>query len=197
MVAKRGRPPKYDPDEALDNAIRVFWAKGLTAASLDDLSDAMNMNRPSIYNAFGDKESIYRKAMARFVDQLGEQLESILFSEPNLNKAMKLFYSSALDMYFSGDEPLGCFVTCTATVEAARYPEIKKDLKLVIDRVDSAIERRLLKAQEEGHWPQDKEPKNVAKLLHATLQSVAVRARSGEPRASLNRMCSSTVDMFF
>jgi AcrR family transcriptional regulator len=197
MVAKRGRPPKYDPDEALDNAIRVFWAKGLTAASLDDLSDAMNMNRPSIYNAFGDKESIYRKAMARFVDQLGEQLESILFSEPSLNKAMKLFYSSALDMYFSGDEPLGCFVTCTATVEAARYPEIKKDLKLVIDRVDSAIERRLLKAQEEGHWPQDKEPKNVAKLLHATLQSVAVRARSGEPRASLNRMCSSTVDMLF
>ena len=110
---------------------------------------------------------------------------------------MKLFYSSALDMYFSGDEPLGCFVTCTATVEAARYPEIKKDLKLVIDRVDSAIERRLLKAQEEGNWPQDKEPKNVAKLLHATLQSVAVRARSGEPRASLNRMCSSTVDMLF
>ena len=83
MVAKRGRPPKYDPDEALDNAIRVFWAKGLTAASLDDLSDAMNMNRPSIYNAFGDKKSIYRKAMARFVDQLGEQLEKILFSEPN------------------------------------------------------------------------------------------------------------------
>jgi len=197
MAAKRGRPPKYDSDEALGNAIRVFWAKGLTATSLDDLSDAMNMNRPSIYNAFGGKESIYRKAMARFVDQLGEQLEGILFSEPNVNTALKLFYGSALDTYFSGDEPLGCFVTCTATVEAARFPEIRNDLKLVIDRVDSAFERRLMKALDEGDWPQGKDPRKVAKLLHATLQSVAVRARSGEARASLEMMCSSTVDMFF
>lgn len=195
MTKKRGRPPKYDSGEALDNAVRVFWSKGLSATSLDDLSAAMNMNRPSLYNAFGNKESIYRKAMARFIGQVGEQLDSILFGEPDLNKAMKQFYASALDIYLGGAAPLGCFVTCTATVEAVRYPEVKKDLNQVIDRVDSAIEKRLLKAQKEGNWPQDKDPRNVAKLLHATLQSVALRARSGESRSSLKKMCSSTVDM--
>lgn len=194
MVKKRGRPPKYDSGEALDGAIRVFWQKGLTATSLDDLSDAMNMNRPSIYNAFGDKESVYRKALARFVEKLGDQLETILFSEPDLDKAIKHFYKAALNTYFSNTEPLGCFVTCTATVEVMTNPEIKKDLNVIINRVDSVLEERLLKAQEEGKWPKDGKPKNVAKLLHATLQSLAIRARSGESRASLNRMYTSAVD---
>jgi len=195
MIKKRGRPPKYDSAEALDSAIQVFWQKGLTATSLDDLSQAMNMNRPSIYNAFGDKEAVYRKALIRFVQQLGGQLETILFSEPDLNKAMKHFYRAALDTYFSNTEPLGCFATCTAIVEVTTSAEIKKDLNLVINSVDALLEKRLLKAQQEGNWHQDGKSKNVAKLLNATLQSVAIRARNGESRVSLNKMCSSAVDI--
>jgi len=194
-MKKRGRPLKYDHDEALDSAIQVFWSKGLTATSLDDLADAMKMNRPSIYNAFGNKISIYRKAFARFVAQLGEQLDKDLFGEPDLNKAMKQFYSGALDTYFRGVPPLGCFVTCTAIVEAATCAEIRKDLDLVISKIDTVIESRLLAAQQEGLWSKDSDAKNVAKLLHATLQSLAVRARSGESRASLKKMYLGVVDM--
>lgn len=194
-MKKRGRPLKYDHDEALDNALQVFWSKGLTATSLDDLADAMDMNRPSIYNAFGNKTSLYRKAFARFVTQLGEQLDRTLFDEQDLNKAMKRFYSRALDTYFSGAAPLGCFVTCTAVVEAATHPEIKKDLDFVIQKIDTIIEKRLLVAQQEGSWPKGGDTENAAKLLHATLQSLAVRARSGEPRSSLKMIYSTAVDM--
>jgi hypothetical protein len=80
-------------------------------------------------------------------------------------------------------------------VEVTRNEEIKKDLKLVINRVDAVLEERLIKAQREGNWPKDGKPKNAAKLLHATLQSLAIRARSGESRVSLNKMYSSAVDM--
>ncbi|WP_428035754.1 TetR/AcrR family transcriptional regulator [Amphritea sp.] len=195
MMKKRGRPPGYDHNEALDNAIQVFWTKGLTATSLDDLAAAMKMNRPSIYNAFGNKTSIYRKAFARFVAELGEQLDRELFGEPDLNKAMKQFYRTALDTYFTGTVPLGCFVTSTAVVEAAAHPEIREDLEIVINRVDSVIEKRLLAAQQDGSWPKDRDANNVAKLLHATLQSLAVRARGGESRTSLETMYSGAVDM--
>ncbi len=194
-MKKRGRPLKYDHDAALDSAIQEFWSKGLTATCLDDLADAMNMNRPSIYNAFGNKTSLYRKAFTRFVAQLGEQLDRELFGEPDLNNAMKQFYSRALDTYFSGDAPLGCFVTCTAVVEAATYPEIKKDLDFVINSIDTIIEKRLLMAQKEGSWPKDGDAGTVAKLLHAALQSLAVRARSGESRSSLKTMYTNTVEM--
>lgn len=195
MIKKRGRPLKYDSDEALDSAIHIFWLKGLTATSLDELSVAMKMNRPSIYNAFGNKESVYRKALARFVEKLSDQLETILFSEADLNKAIKLFYSAALDTYFSNSEPLGCFVICTATVEVTRSAEIKSDLNLVINMVDAVLEKRLLQAKKQGNWIKDGKPNNVAKLLHATLQSLAIRARSGESRVSLNEMYSNVVDM--
>ena len=71
----RGRPRKYDEDQALSGAMLLFWERGFSATSLDDLSKAMGMNRPSIYNAFGDKEAIYAKALARFCEQLDQGIE--------------------------------------------------------------------------------------------------------------------------
>ena len=67
-----GRPRLFDEDEALTGAMLQFWEKGLSATSLDDLAEAMNMNRPSIYNAFGKKDDIYRKTLARFRTQLDD-----------------------------------------------------------------------------------------------------------------------------
>src|ERR1044071_5895097 len=63
---KRGRPPAYDPETALGSARDVFWNTGFTASSLDDLSAAMAMNRPSLYGAFGDKEALYLKTLERY-----------------------------------------------------------------------------------------------------------------------------------
>lgn len=196
MNKKRGRPRQFDPDQALDSAMTLFWSKGFTATSLDDLSAATNMNRPSLYNAFGDKESIYRQAFSRFVDLMKQQVEEVLFSEPDLKTALTQFYRNALDVYFNANTPLGCFVTCTAPVEAATHPEIREDLLQVVREVDSALARRLSLAQKEGNWPDDRDPKAVAVMLHATLQSIAVRARAGEPRKSLEAIYTLAVDTF-
>ena len=72
MVKKRarqgGRPRAYDTDAVLDRAAEVFWANGFSATSLDDLSAAMGMARPSIYNAFGDKAALFLRALERFRD---------------------------------------------------------------------------------------------------------------------------------
>ena len=72
MSKQRGRPKLYDANAALEAAGAVFWSKGFSATSLDDLSSAMSMNRPSIYRAFGDKESIYRQALAQFSKLMDE-----------------------------------------------------------------------------------------------------------------------------
>ena len=76
----RGRPRQFDEDAALTGAMMVFWEKGLAATSLDDLAQAMGMNRPSIYNAFGNKDAIYRTALARFCGQL--DLAHALVNDP-------------------------------------------------------------------------------------------------------------------
>ncbi|MFA0812862.1 TetR/AcrR family transcriptional regulator [Microbulbifer epialgicus] len=195
MSKRRGRPPKYDAAEALKGALQVFWRKGLTATSLDDLAESMEMNRPSIYNAFGDKVSIYRKAFTQFANQLGDELDTILDESCTLKEAMSRFYERALTTYLDNEELLGCFVTCTAPVESVAHPEIRRDLATLIAEIDSRLKCRLERAQENGDWPSSRDTKTTAKLLHATLQSLAIRARSGEDRESLVDFYSSTVEL--
>jgi AcrR family transcriptional regulator len=66
---KRGRPRAFDADQALEKAMRVFWKRGYDGASLPELTEAMGINRPSLYAAFGNKESLFRRAVERYVEQ--------------------------------------------------------------------------------------------------------------------------------
>ena len=64
-----GRPRAFDVDKALDRALEVFWRKGYEGTSLPDLTEAMGINRPSLYAAFGNKESLFRKVLQRYTDE--------------------------------------------------------------------------------------------------------------------------------
>ena len=70
-MAGRGRPREFDLDQALDAAINVFWSQGYEGTTLDDLTKAMGISRPSLYAAFGDKEATFKRAVERYsqVDQ--------------------------------------------------------------------------------------------------------------------------------
>src|SRR5262245_59406118 len=66
-AVQRGRPREFDTDQALDRALEVFWRKGYEGASISELTEAMGINRPSLYAAFGNKEELFRKALDRYV----------------------------------------------------------------------------------------------------------------------------------
>ena len=63
-----GRPREFDTTAALDAAMRVFWEKGFEGATLKDLTDAMRINRSSMWAAFGNKEELFKKAFGRYID---------------------------------------------------------------------------------------------------------------------------------
>ncbi|MEP4485616.1 MAG: TetR/AcrR family transcriptional regulator [Halioglobus sp.] len=190
----RGRPRKFDEELALTGAMTLFWEKGLAATSLDDLAIAMRMNRPSIYNAFGNKEAIYRRSLEHYRTQLEQSMLGMFQSGKSLQAGLYAFFDQAIEVYFGNNPPLGCLAICTAPSAAVSHPEVGKDLKALIALLDTRFAERLLKAKDEGDLPAKAQPKLAAQMLQATLQSIAVRARSGESKASLRTLARYSID---
>lgn len=193
---RRGRPRAYDPDLALDQVLDVFWRYGFSATSLDMIAEATNMNRPSLANAFGDKRALYLRSLERFRARMKDLLGAKLASETNVRKALLGFYRRAIDLYFSGDVgPRGCFAITTAAAESVEDPEIRAALAAVLAEIDLALEMRLRQAAEAGELARGADLPGLAKIGSATLHSLALRARAGESRRSLETMASAAADL--
>lgn len=193
MAGQRGRPKQYDAQTALKLAGGVFWAQGFSGTSLDDLSTAMGMNRPSIYRAFGDKEAVYRQAMGQFSLQMEEGFARTVLQETDLRKGLSKFYRAALDVYGAGDTALGCMVVCTAPAAAGVHPDVQADLMLVIEQLDAKLFGRVEFAIKAGQIAEVADAKSLSKLIQAVLHSLAVRARAGESKASLRRFADAAI----
>lgn len=196
MKETRGRPRKFDPEEALANALMVFWTKGYAGTSLDELAQAMNMKRPSIYNAFGNKEALYRAALKAFQSQLNGGLEELSKAKA-IKPALNRFFQTAIDVYMTGETPLGCFIFCTAPAETIAHPDVRSDLYAITTEIDRALKRVFSRGQETGQFSAQSDPMIAAQLGQATLHSLAVRARAGQSHASLSKMAKGIVETIF
>ena len=194
MQRSRGRPRKFDADRALGNALQVFWTQGFTGTSLDQLAAAMEMKRPSIYNAFGDKESLYRAALNAFRSELEGGLQG-LQEAADPEQALNQFFSQALAVYTSGETPLGCLIFCTAPAEAIAHPEVRRDILATTTHIDAALTHFFQGARKRGQLPSATDPVIAAQLTQATLHSLALRSRAGQSRNTLDTMARGAVEM--
>src|SRR5579863_4016405 len=191
---RRGRPRAYDPDRALTQAMRCFWKAGYSGTSLDAISEATGMNRPSLYAAFGDKQALYLKALHHYWHLASVGMREALRDDIPLDDALMRVYEKALSMYFAGEgRPRGCFAIGTATTEAVEDPVIRDSLAKGLQRLDKAFEARIRTAQARGELNADADPVALGMLASATLHTLAIRARSGTPRAELRKLARSAV----
>ena len=193
---RRGRPRAYQPEVALARALDVFWKEGFAGTSLDDLSAATGMNRPSLYGAFGDKRELYIKSYEAYRDRARVRMGEAFAVDQPLRDMLEKIYSIALDMYLSGkDGPRGCFTVMTATSEAVFDPKIRELVITGLDEMDRYFARILKRAQERGELPASADCEALAKLASATIHTVAIRARAKVPRAELDAIVKGALDV--
>jgi len=193
---RRGRPRAYDPEAALRQVTDTFWKAGYSATSLDEISAATGMNRPSLYAAFGDKHALYLEALAEYWRISLTATREALAEDRLLNEALMHAYEAALSIYFSGEgSPLGCFVMGTAVTEAVMDPDIRESLAVGLRTIDADFEARFRIARERGELGHDADPAALAFLASATMQTIAIRARAGIPRAELRELARKAVAM--
>ena len=174
----------------------AFWDAGYAATSLDDLSVATGMNRPSLYGAFGDKRELYIKSYEAYRDRARVRMGEVFAVELPLRDMLGKIYSIALDMYLSGkDGPRGCFTVMTATSEAVFDPAIRDMVISGLVETDRFFGRIFKRAQERGELAASVDPQVLAQLASATLHTVAVRARAQVSLAELDAIVKGALDV--
>ena len=194
IAVHRGRPREFCVDEALAQALRVFWEKGYEGASLTDLTEAMGITRPSLYAAFGNKESLFRKALDLYEQEkmayIGEAL-----AKPTAREVAETMLRGAL-ANVTGDGSHGCMrvvasVACGEEAQSIRC-EIMERTKAGKDSLVARFER----ARKEGDLPSNVDPEGLTRVLIAYLQGLSVQASMGEPREALEMLVDTALALW-
>lgn len=193
--AIRGRPREFCCEEALAAALRVFWSKGYEGASLNDLTEAMGITRPSLYAAFGNKEALFRQTLDLYEREkqayIGPALE-----RPTARGVVKYFLDGALANIAGNGEPCGCLGVISSTACGAEAQSIREEVLKRGRIVQQAIIARMQRAIDEGDFPGPADAEAITKYLVAVLQGMAVMAGAGTPREELERIAETTLAMW-
>src|SRR6267143_5667438 len=160
--ATLGRPRAFDTDVALERAMHVFWAKGYEGAALPDLTQAMPINRPSLYAAFGNKEQLFRKVLDRYASgplaYFGQALEA-----PKARDVVEQVLFGAARMASDPRLPAGCLMVQGALACGDSAGSDRKET--ASRRYDSeiALRRRLQRAKREGDLPRNADPAELSR----------------------------------
>jgi AcrR family transcriptional regulator len=193
---RRGRPRAYEPEIALGKALDLFRKDGFAATSLDDLSAATGMNRPSLYGAFGDKRELYIKSYARYRADARAAMLDIFRDEMPIRERLARIYAVALDIYLSGENgPRGCFTVMTAASEAVFDPDIRTMVLEGFSELDRAFAVCFRQAKAKGELPASADPIVLAQLASATIHTIAIRARARVPRKELETIVKGAIDV--
>ena len=181
---QRGRPLAFNQDEALDKALNVFWSRGYEGASMAELTEALGINKPSIYAAFGNKEALFRKALARYTASpaafVGEAMK-----EPTARQAVEKMLMQAVDFFCDKSTPNGCMIVQGALTCGQSSYIIQKELIAYRGHFERSLTKRFELAELQGDLPQHVNTKQLAKYIATFHQVMSVQATSGATREEL------------
>jgi AcrR family transcriptional regulator len=164
----------------------AFWKDGFAATSLDDVSAATGLNRPSLYGAFGDKRALYLKAYGQYRKRMDEAFQPLFQAREPLRAKLRRILIAALDLYLSGEDgPRGCFTVLSAASDAIADPELHTLVREAIDGTDRAFGCLFADARAAGELPARADPRRLAHMASATIHTLSIRARARIPRAQL------------
>lgn len=183
----RGRPRVFDMDEALDKALQIFWKRGYEGASLAELTEALGVNKPSLYAAFGNKEELFMKALSKYVAGPVAFVREVI-NEPTAREVAQRFLYQAVEFLTEPSHPKGCMIVQGALSGGENAEMIKSVLIQYRTAYESLLTKRFEQAKKDGDLPGDANPQTLAKYLATLHQGMSVQATSGGSKEELKAM---------
>lgn len=170
----------------------MFWGKGYEGTSVADLTEAMGINPPSLYAAFGNKEALFKKALDRY-EAVRDQIMEEAFAAPTAREAMTRLLEGTAEHLSNKRNPSGCLMVQGALSGGEECEAIKRDLSSRHAAGEVLIRERLKRAKQEGDLPADADPVALARFVAAVMQGMAVQAAGGVSRKELRGIADTAL----
>ena len=181
-----GRPREFDPEDALETAMQLFWEHGFDGVAISELTDAIGINRRSLYAAFGSKEELFTKAVQRYMAGPAGYIDDALRQPTAWEVATEMVHGAA-DANTHRDRPRGCLLVQGALAADENADAVRADLeRRRSDGVD-ALAHRFQEAQAAGELP-GVNTRALARWITSVCQGLSVQARSGATREELHHV---------
>ncbi|HEU4958562.1 MAG TPA: TetR/AcrR family transcriptional regulator [Sphingomicrobium sp.] len=194
-IPVRGRPREFCVDHALAQALRVFWTKGYEGASLTDLTEAMGITRPSLYAAFGNKESLFRKALDLYEREKMAYIGQGL-AEPTARKVAETMLRGALENVTGEDEPHGCMRVIASVACGPAAQSLHDEIVQRTEVFKQMMVDRFERAKKEGDLPAHIDALGLTGVLVAWLQGISIQSNQGINRKDLERLIETALGLW-
>ena len=164
--------------------MQVFWAHGYEGASLALLTDAMGINKPSMYGAFGSKEELFWKAVQKYLSGPASFVADSM-KEPSARQVAFKLLTNAAEFLTSSDHPQGCMVIQGALSCGVDALHIQKELIAKRHSLETALANRFEQFRGTGDLPDNTDVKALARYVTTLHQGMSVQATSGASREQL------------
>jgi len=195
VSGRLGRPRGFDADWALDRALAIFWRDGYEGASLPALTKAMGINRPSLYAAFGNKEALFRKALARY-DRGPAGYTYKALKQQTARGVVEALLKGIVTLLTKPDHPGGCLMVQGALACGENGKRVREELASQRAAGVVAMRRRFQRAIDEGDLPANADASGLARFVATVMHGLAVQAASGASRKEMLRVTDMVLRMW-
>lgn len=186
------RPLSFDPVAALDRAMILFWQRDYERVSIQDLTEALGVNRPSLYAAFGDKETLYLRVLQRYRELHTAKLLGIMRAAAPGRAALAALFERIKHSFVAPTTPPGCLLM-NAMIDWVDGGPVSELLRNCEDEFRLAIRDAVAEGQRNGEISPAKNPDALARFLMANLKAISIEARASRDIAAVGDLADQTV----
>jgi TetR/AcrR family transcriptional repressor of nem operon len=172
------RTKEFDTEEALEKAIGVFWDKGYTACSIQDVVEGLGLSRSSIYETFGDKRQLFLAALKKYQREGVDSMRHNLGTATNVRQALKDIFYAVLPVGLDGSAQKGCFLVNSGIELAPHDPEIAAIVQGNRQEIEEILRSAIQKGQDSGLISRKLDALSIARFFFTTISGLRVSATS-------------------
>jgi TetR/AcrR family transcriptional regulator, transcriptional repressor for nem operon len=190
-----GRLKAFDEDKVIDSAVDCFWSRGYETTSVRDLAERMGIGGASLYNAYGDKRTLFTKALERYANRSMRERIARLEAAHRPKQAIRAFLTEIVERSLADPDRKGCLLVNSALDVAPHDAAIGKVVAAYLDEIRAFFRRNVEAARAAGQAPRKIDPEGVADHLLGVVLGIRVLARTGARRGLLEGVARPALEL--